>query len=105
MSIQTIRMRISLLPLGKAVWTSASPPNWFQATGDEFEFRHADGMPLLGRQSVLTPTTTVSFPWNAAAAAADCCSNTFTVQVLRQVVRRNCESVYSRSPGRTQAIQ
>ena len=31
---------------------------------------------------------------------ADCCSNTFTAQVLRQVVRRKSESVDSRSPGR-----
>ena len=53
-------------------------------------------------ERVLTPTTTVSFPRNAAA---DCCSNTFTVQVLRQVVRRNCESVHWRSPGRTQASE
>ena len=32
--------------------------------------------------------------------SADCCSNTFTAQVLRQVVRRKSESVDSRSPGR-----
>ena len=54
-------------------------------------------------ERVLTPSTTtgtaVSFPRNAAA---DCCSNSFTVQLLlRQVVRRNCESVHSRSAGRS----
>ena len=32
--------------------------------------------------------------------SADCCSNTCTAQVLRQVVRRKSESVDSRSPGR-----
>ena len=57
-------------------------------------------------ERVLTPSTTgtaVSFPRNAAA---DCCSNSFTVQLLlRQVVRRNCESVHSRSAGRSQASE